>query len=114
MGTPVLASPITFLHPFTMTPPRVIVVGGGLSGLSAAHTVYLNGGSVLLHHNTCSRNSQLVVLLALLSVWVRYRCTSTPTLLERSLLNGVAGLRVLRLRLAPQRSHSSLKRALPR
>merc|ERR1711939_677154 len=39
--TPVLASPITFLHPFTMTPPRVIVVGGGLSGLSAAHTVYL-------------------------------------------------------------------------
>merc|ERR1712000_730242 len=44
----VLASPITFLHPFTMTPPRVIVVGGGLSGLSAAHTVYLNGGSVLL------------------------------------------------------------------
>merc|ERR1712000_659827 len=48
MGTPVLASPITFLHPFTMTPPRVIVVGGGLSGLSAAHTVYLNGGSVLL------------------------------------------------------------------
>merc|ERR1711939_807222 len=45
---PVLASPITFLHPFTMTPPRVIVVGGGLSGLSAAHTVYLNGGSVLL------------------------------------------------------------------
>merc|ERR1711977_654928 len=44
----VLASPITFLHPFTMAPPRVIVVGGGLSGLSAAHTVYLNGGSVLL------------------------------------------------------------------
>ncbi|KAK5195467.1 Osmotic growth protein [Exophiala xenobiotica] len=31
-----------------MTPPRVIVVGGGLAGLSAAHTVYLNGGSVLL------------------------------------------------------------------
>ncbi|KLJ06188.1 hypothetical protein EMPG_10385 [Blastomyces silverae] len=29
-------------------PPRVIVVGGGLSGLSAAHTVYLNGGNVLL------------------------------------------------------------------
>ncbi|EGD94112.1 fumarate reductase [Trichophyton tonsurans CBS 112818] len=28
--------------------PRVIVVGGGLSGLSAAHTVYLNGGNVLL------------------------------------------------------------------
>ncbi|KKK25831.1 hypothetical protein ARAM_000499 [Aspergillus rambellii] len=28
--------------------PRVIVVGGGLSGLSAAHTVYLNGGSVLV------------------------------------------------------------------
>ncbi|CAF9904665.1 MAG: hypothetical protein GOMPHAMPRED_002911 [Gomphillus americanus] len=28
--------------------PRVIVVGGGLSGLSAAHTIYLNGGSVLL------------------------------------------------------------------
>ncbi|KAK5050036.1 hypothetical protein LTR84_004156 [Exophiala bonariae] len=31
-----------------MTPPRVIVVGGGLSGLSAAHTVYLNGGNVLV------------------------------------------------------------------
>ncbi|KAL4889322.1 FAD binding domain-containing protein [Aspergillus ambiguus] len=30
------------------TPPRVIVVGGGLSGLSAAHTVYLNGGNVLV------------------------------------------------------------------
>ncbi|PLN82754.1 Flavocytochrome c [Aspergillus taichungensis] len=29
-------------------PPRVIVVGGGLSGLSAAHTVYLNGGNVLV------------------------------------------------------------------
>lgn len=28
--------------------PRVIVVGGGLSGLSAAHTIYLNGGSVLV------------------------------------------------------------------
>ncbi|MCJ1477566.1 hypothetical protein MMC13_006238 [Lambiella insularis] len=28
--------------------PRVIVVGGGLSGLSAAHTIYLNGGNVLL------------------------------------------------------------------
>ncbi|RMD39954.1 hypothetical protein DV735_g5168, partial [Chaetothyriales sp. CBS 134920] len=31
-----------------MAHPRVIVVGGGLSGLSAAHTVYLNGGSVLV------------------------------------------------------------------
>lgn len=31
-----------------MSGSRVIVVGGGLSGLSAAHTVYLNGGSVLL------------------------------------------------------------------
>ncbi|KIX01427.1 uncharacterized protein Z518_09153 [Rhinocladiella mackenziei CBS 650.93] len=31
-----------------MTSPRVIVVGGGLSGLSAAHTVYLNGGNVLV------------------------------------------------------------------
>jgi flavocytochrome c len=31
-----------------MTPPRIIVVGGGLSGLSAAHTIYLNGGNVLL------------------------------------------------------------------
>ncbi|EAW15233.1 putative fumarate reductase Osm1 [Aspergillus clavatus NRRL 1] len=30
------------------TSPRVIVVGGGLSGLSAAHTVYLNGGNVLV------------------------------------------------------------------
>ncbi|KIM97985.1 hypothetical protein OIDMADRAFT_168371 [Oidiodendron maius Zn] len=28
--------------------PRVIVVGGGLSGLSAAHTVYLNGGNVIV------------------------------------------------------------------
>ncbi|KAB2569644.1 Cytochrome b5 [Lasiodiplodia theobromae] len=28
--------------------PRVIVVGAGLSGLSAAHTVYLSGGNVLL------------------------------------------------------------------
>ncbi|ERF70244.1 hypothetical protein EPUS_00432 [Endocarpon pusillum Z07020] len=31
-----------------MPAPRVIVVGGGLSGLSAAHTIYLNGGNVLL------------------------------------------------------------------
>ncbi|KAI9669319.1 MAG: hypothetical protein M1831_000354 [Alyxoria varia] len=29
-------------------PPRVIVVGAGLSGLSAAHTIYLSGGNVLL------------------------------------------------------------------
>ncbi|KAI9889839.1 MAG: hypothetical protein M1814_004941 [Vezdaea aestivalis] len=29
-------------------PPRVIVVGGGLSGLSAAHTLYLAGGNVLM------------------------------------------------------------------
>jgi NADPH-dependent 2,4-dienoyl-CoA reductase/sulfur reductase-like enzyme len=38
------------IHPteLIMTPPRVIVVGGGLSGLSAAHTVYLNGGNVLV------------------------------------------------------------------
>ncbi|KAH8596596.1 putative fumarate reductase [Bisporella sp. PMI_857] len=28
--------------------PRVIVVGGGLSGLSAAHTIYLAGGNVLV------------------------------------------------------------------
>jgi len=28
--------------------PRVIVVGGGLSGLSAAHTIYLNGGNVVV------------------------------------------------------------------
>ncbi|KAH0609008.1 uncharacterized protein H6S33_001236 [Morchella sextelata] len=28
--------------------PRVIVVGGGLSGLSAAHTLYLAGGNVLV------------------------------------------------------------------
>ncbi|KAH6657300.1 putative fumarate reductase Osm1 [Truncatella angustata] len=28
--------------------PRVIVVGGGLSGLSAAHTVYLAGGNVVV------------------------------------------------------------------
>ncbi|KAJ5936264.1 hypothetical protein N7454_005562 [Penicillium verhagenii] len=31
-----------------MPAPSVIVVGGGLSGLSAAHTVYLNGGNVLV------------------------------------------------------------------
>ncbi|KAI1000410.1 Fumarate reductase [Podosphaera aphanis] len=29
-------------------PQRVIVVGGGLSGLSAAHTIYLAGGNVLV------------------------------------------------------------------
>ncbi|CAD0039547.1 unnamed protein product [Aureobasidium pullulans] len=29
-------------------PARVIVVGAGLSGLSAAHTIYLNGGNVVL------------------------------------------------------------------
>jgi len=29
-------------------PSRVIVVGGGLSGLSAAHTIYLTGGNVLV------------------------------------------------------------------
>lgn len=29
-------------------PQRVIVVGAGLSGLSAAHTIYLSGGNVLL------------------------------------------------------------------
>jgi succinate dehydrogenase/fumarate reductase flavoprotein subunit len=27
---------------------RVIVVGGGLSGLSAAHTIYLDGGNVIV------------------------------------------------------------------
>jgi flavocytochrome c len=31
-----------------MASPQVIVVGGGLSGLSAAHTVYLNGGNVVV------------------------------------------------------------------
>ncbi|KAI9883015.1 MAG: Casein kinase II subunit alpha [Watsoniomyces obsoletus] len=31
-----------------MHSPRVIVVGGGLSGLSAAHTLYLAGGNVLV------------------------------------------------------------------
>ncbi|KAI9808399.1 MAG: hypothetical protein M1826_004175 [Phylliscum demangeonii] len=31
-----------------MSPPRIIVVGGGLSGLSAAHTIYLSGGNVLV------------------------------------------------------------------
>lgn len=30
-----------------MTDPRVIVVGGGLSGLSAAHTLYQRGANVL-------------------------------------------------------------------
>ncbi|EMC95060.1 hypothetical protein BAUCODRAFT_35056 [Baudoinia panamericana UAMH 10762] len=29
-------------------PPRVVVVGAGLSGLSAAHTIYLAGGNVVL------------------------------------------------------------------
>jgi flavocytochrome c len=28
--------------------PRIIVVGGGLSGLSAAHTIYLDGGNVVV------------------------------------------------------------------
>jgi phytoene dehydrogenase-like protein len=36
-------------------PERVIVVGAGLSGLSAAHTIYLNGGNVLL----LDKNSEL-------------------------------------------------------
>jgi flavin-dependent dehydrogenase len=27
---------------------QIIVVGGGLAGLSAAHTIYENGGSVLV------------------------------------------------------------------
>ncbi|KAI9748845.1 MAG: hypothetical protein M1815_002948 [Lichina confinis] len=31
-----------------MPAPRIIVVGGGLSGLSAAHTIYLSGGNVLV------------------------------------------------------------------
>ncbi|KAJ5404200.1 hypothetical protein N7509_004071 [Penicillium cosmopolitanum] len=31
-----------------MAAPQVVVVGGGLSGLSAAHTVYLNGGNVIV------------------------------------------------------------------
>jgi flavocytochrome c len=31
-----------------MSPPRIIVVGGGLAGLSAAHTIYLSGGNVVV------------------------------------------------------------------
>ena len=39
-------------------PERVIVVGAGLSGLSAAHTIYLNGGNVLLlDKNSTLRNA---------------------------------------------------------
>ncbi|KFG80521.1 putative fumarate reductase Osm1 [Metarhizium anisopliae] len=34
-------------YSYTMA-PRVIVVGGGLSGLSAAHTIYLAGGNVVV------------------------------------------------------------------
>ena len=34
----------------------VIVVGAGLSGLSAAHTVYLNGGNVLLLDKNSKRS----------------------------------------------------------
>lgn len=30
------------------TSPKVIVVGGALAGLSAAHTIIENGGSVLV------------------------------------------------------------------
>merc|ERR1711964_214054 len=44
-------SPSSSLHSphtsYKMT-PRVIVVGGGLSGLSAAHTIYLAGGNVVV------------------------------------------------------------------
>jgi phytoene dehydrogenase-like protein len=36
-------------------PERVIVVGAGLSGLSAAHTIYLAGGNVVL----LDKNSKL-------------------------------------------------------
>jgi phytoene dehydrogenase-like protein len=45
-----------------MTPPRVIVVGGGLSGLSAAHTVYLNGGNVLVLDKNSMPNSYFWIL----------------------------------------------------
>ncbi|GAA5961201.1 hypothetical protein JCM21900_006327, partial [Sporobolomyces salmonicolor] len=31
-----------------MSAPQVIVVGGGLSGLSAAHTLYEKGANVLV------------------------------------------------------------------
>jgi hypothetical protein len=47
-----LSPPIPFLsntpYIIIIMPERVIVVGAGLSGLSAAHTIYLNGGNVLL------------------------------------------------------------------
>merc|ERR1712137_994910 len=47
MGTP----SFTFIpssSAFITMPERVIVVGAGLSGLSAAHTIYLAGGNVVL------------------------------------------------------------------
>merc|ERR1712169_102414 len=48
---PLSPSPSSSLHSphtsYKMT-PRVIVVGGGLSGLSAAHTIYLAGGNVVV------------------------------------------------------------------
>lgn len=50
-----------------MTPPRVIVVGGGLSGLSAAHTVYLNGGNVLVLDKNSKSDLQSRVRFSLLT-----------------------------------------------
>ncbi|KAI4154430.1 MAG: hypothetical protein LQ340_001683 [Diploschistes diacapsis] len=51
-----------------MAAPRVIVVGGGLSGLSAAHTVYLNGGTVLLLDKNSEFLSPVVTFSVLTSL----------------------------------------------
>merc|ERR1711967_209911 len=53
MGThdyifPLLYLPFHSVFEIPIMPPRVIVVGAGLSGLSAAHTIYLAGGNVVL------------------------------------------------------------------
>merc|ERR1712072_665672 len=45
---PLLYLPFHSVFEIPIMPPRVIVVGAGLSGLSAAHTIYLAGGNVVL------------------------------------------------------------------
>merc|ERR1711977_601580 len=45
---PLLYLPFHSVFEIPIMPPRVIVVGAGLSGLSAAHTIYHAGGNVVL------------------------------------------------------------------